>query len=168
MKFVKDINFNEKKYKSAFSKIEKLMKPKGYSVIFLSKSGNWFCPYNKEFKISTAQTEEYMLYSLLHEVGHFLLYKRKSYKKKYGIGSSVINKQIVKTRKQSDRLTKKLSKRLQFRILCLKEEIDAWDAGLKFAKEHKLKINMKNYDHLRNMSLQSYCGWVYQPENASI
>lgn len=153
------------------SDIHKLIsycKINGYKVLFKRKTHSWFCPFEKQFVISKDQIPENILYSLLHEIGHFILFRRKSYKEKYGLAATVLDSQIVKTSSQSKRLSKKLSKRLEYRILSIKEELDAWEAGLEFSKKYKIKINKKKWNLIRNYCIEGYCSWVCEPEKAFV
>lgn len=89
----------------------------------------------KIITINSRQKYENMLYSLLHEIGHYLLYRGKHYnliyEKKY-------------TPMKND-------------VLQLGEEYAAWDKGLLLAEKLGLNINRKNFDDLKIKTLK---GWI--------
>ena len=51
-------------------------------------------------------------------------------------------------------------KLLRNRIKMLVEEVNAWDRGYAFAKQEKIKLNIKNFEDCKAFCLKCYINWI--------
>lgn len=80
-----------------------------------------------------SQNKLNLLYSLLHECGHVMLYKQNGYKKQF--------KSLFKAQRDA--------RHYKSNLYCykkLKEELDAWERGKRLAKKLKIEIDIDDYD----------------------
>ena len=114
---------------------------------------NAFYSGTKRITYDRRQTDEGVLYSLLHEYGHWkLICTGNKYSKKYF------------SQKKADKDGR--SKRsIAYKVDILREEYDAWRIGLEVAKELNLKINRQNYEKHSAICLKTYCDWVCDSGN---
>lgn len=80
-----------------------------------------------------SQNQLHLLYSLLHECGHILVYNQTSYKKQF--------KSLFRAERDSRHYKSNI-----YRYKKLKEELDAWEQGKRLAKKLKIEIDHDDYD----------------------
>jgi len=114
---------------------------------------NAFYSGTKRITYDGRQADEAVLFTLLHEYGHYKLRcAGKKYAKRYF------------SQKKADKDGR--SKRsIAYKVDILREEYDAWRIGLEVAKELNLKINRQNYEKHSAICLKTYCGWVCDSGN---
>jgi len=116
----------------------------GYKVL-IKKIKNQGISYinfeNKEIVIHSGTTKERQLYTILHELGHYIILfeKAKKYKKTLGF-------QMEKFSKNS----------LVHKTAILEEEIEAWKLGFKLVKKLGIKINRHNFEIFKSSLLATY------------
>ena len=98
----------------------------------------------KKVVLSTRQSTQNQLFSILHECGHLLI---RSNKKKYKAEYPLLNK--FEENETS-------IKPLRFFIEETKEEILAWDKGWKLARQMKFIIEEKKYRHYAATCVMTY------------
>ena len=94
--------------------------------------------------INSSNLAETQLYRLLHEIGHIILSEEKDYFEKFNEDYDSI----------------KNLKLLRNRIKMLVEEVNAWDRGYAFAKQEKIKLNIKNFEDCKAFCLKCYINWI--------
>lgn len=147
---------NNKYHIENLDKLIKLCKEKfSYNVIIEKNLINEVSFDNKTINLNSNQTDEFKVYTLLHEIGHIILTNRPSYSKKY-------NMKLIRelSEKQSTQLHKKSSKKLSYRVSVLHEELDAWYEGLNFCKKIKMTINEKKFRDLMSLCIRGYARYV--------
>lgn len=81
------------------------------------------------------------IYSMLHELGHTVIHGKKNFAEKYyrtyEIGGHVAIDLVASAQ-------------------IMKEEIEAWDQGLKLAKKLGIKIDRKDYERYASKCLMNY------------
>tara|TARA_R100000808_G_scaffold24084_1_gene54610 strand:- start:825 stop:1226 length:402 start_codon:yes stop_codon:yes gene_type:complete len=107
-------------------------------VIYENGIENAYYPEDDMIIISTKQTKEMRLYSLLHEVGHVV-----------SRPDNVVVQEVNKKRFTWDE-----------KVGILKEEYRAWDEGKKLAAEMCLGIDRERYDKLATKCLKDYILWA--------
>lgn len=93
--------------------------------------------------INAVQSTKSKLFSLLHECGHVILFKKSTYSKDY--------KAI-----DMARMDGRSSRSDVFKYKKLREEIEAWEHGYILAKELGIKINKEEYDKFASKCFKSY------------
>lgn len=87
-----------------------------------------------------------MLYILLHEIGHALIFETEAYMESFG----EISKQVNKPREEQDNV---------YHYQVLKEEMLAWETGLNLAESLNIFIDFEDYDR---HAADSYMSYVYR------
>ena len=83
------------------------------------------------------------VYSILHEIGHYLISIDKKYQKEKTFA-------LCNFEKRS----------LAYKLCEIEEEYEAWHRGMQVAKHLKLKINKRNYEMAKVKALATYFRWA--------
>ena len=109
-------------------------------------------PGSKTISISTRQSLENQVYTMLHECGHVLVQtNHAAYAKRYPATAkmnmcSAIDRRLEKTKK--------------YKVDVLSEEIEAWQRGLKLADRLGIYVEKDNYIKIMNRCIFSYVEWA--------
>jgi Zn-dependent peptidase ImmA (M78 family) len=117
----------------------------GVKVEFNSEGDNAYYPIPNIIRINTRQNVKSRYYSLLHEVGHYLLRQQSDFGTKYLIDHSFSNKNKDK------------------RIDVLREEIAAWDKAYEFISINKYAFEESKWQHYSKKFIYQYAMWVVNP-----
>ena len=117
--------------------------PKGISLI---------CFGSKQILIHSNLNKERQCYTIIHELGHLVLYKHKRKKFNKTLGY------------QYEKFTKKS---MVYKIAEIEEEIVAWRSGYKLAKKLKLKINRDNFELYKSSLITTYLVYALKAKNNS-
>ena len=105
-----------------------------------------YSPLARTITISTLQSREEKIFTILHELGHHLIYMSRKKKSRYlGI-------------KMDDYFSNKVTKRIKLGVLT--DEIMAWERGFSLGNKLNIKINQKAFDKVRVKSLGTYIKWA--------
>lgn len=108
-------------------------------------------PEGNEILLSMWQTDEFLFYTFLHEVGHMIIAGRDNYWEKYpGLLLKESNK--------------------KYRMDYLEHEMEAWRCGLDLSGELGIEsfIDLKKWNNLRWQCLYSYTRWTVDPSRYEI
>lgn len=119
---------------------------KGLKITFSSDGENAYFPLTNEIRINSKQNIASKYYTLLHEVGHYLLRQQSDFSSKYLVDHSLG------------------SKNKNSRIDVLREEIVAWDKALQFAEDNNLKFEKEKMDYYSKKYIYQYALWTVNPE----
>ncbi len=116
---------------TSLQKIEKWINKQGYTLHW----GREDCVLwdEKIVSITSTLSRKYKLYSLLHEVGHVILYS-KDYMKNY------------KSVNTGENIDHRHAQSLVFRVKKIDEEMSAWKRGYSLSKKLGIRISRKAYD----------------------
>ena len=114
-----------------FNKLKKWVEKNGYTVEMSNSDEVHY--YEKKVLLCKNQPGINLIYSFLHECGHVVLYKKKSYDVDY----KILNSANEDGRHLKGNL---------FKYKQLKEEIQAWESGYKLSKKLKINIDKDAYD----------------------
>lgn len=122
-------------------KISDWLSKNGYRLI---QSNLDFVDYtNKEVHFCSRLSDKNKIFSILHECGHIVVSKKRNYSKMYkAVEKSYFDSRI----KRSD----------LFKYQHIKEEIDAWQRGLKLAKSLNIKIDKDEYEKYAAKCVKTY------------
>jgi len=137
---------NQIDWKKQLNKLIKYSKKNGYEVkVEKAKGGiSTICFETKVITIHSRYPKERQLYTLLHELGHFLIHRdQKEYTR--GIG-------YVPTYYDNKSIINKLSE--------VEEEFEAWRQGRELAKKLKIKIDRDNFEKFKASLLTTYFMWA--------
>jgi len=118
---------------------------RGVIVKFNSEGDNAYYPEPNTIAINTRQNKKSKYYSLLHEVGHYLLRQDKDFSTKYLIDQTFSSKTKDK------------------RIDVLREEVAAWDKAYEFATINQFPIEKDKWDFYSKKFIYQYAVWVINP-----
>jgi len=129
----------------AIQKVVEHLKEQKLTVSFNSEGDNAFYPQQNVIAINTRQNVKSRYYSLLHEVGHYMLRKQDDFAAKYLIDHTF----SVKTKNT--------------RIDVLREEVAAWDKAYEFATINQFPIEKDKWDFYSKKFIYQYAVWVINP-----
>ena len=115
-------------------------------IEFNSVGDNAYFPITNTIAVNTRQNIYSKYYSLLHEVGHYLMRQRADFSTKYLFDHS------------------SGSKNKESRIDVLREEIVAWDTALQFAEDNQYGIDKKKWNHYSKKFIYQYALWTINPQ----
>ena len=126
-------------------KIEPWLKARGFQLSLVPLH-NDICFNKKRVRVCPKQRPFAQIVSALHECGHLLIYLcRKKLETRVVAGTSF---------KTWWKLQKSNSKNSQ--LLCIQEEMTAWDRGVRLAKRLNIHLNKRELQFQRTRSLLSY------------
>lgn len=134
-----------KKTKS-LDKLNEWIERRGYTL----RSGKVDCIIysDKVIQINFTKNNKHAIYSLLHECGHLIGFNRASYNREFSnLSASESDKRVRRTNR--------------FKYELLKDEMFAWEAGLKLATRLKIEIDSKDYYNYASkwyMTYVKFCG----------
>lgn len=137
---------NKDETQESINKLCKFLTEKGLKITFSSEGDNAFYPILNEISVNTRQNVYSKYYSLLHEVGHYLMRQRADFSTKYLVDHTFG------------------SKNKSSRIDVLREEIVAWDTALQFAEDNEFQIDKKKWDHYSKKFIFQYALWTVNPQ----
>ena len=129
----------------SLSKITKWINKKGFEL----KSGKEDCIYfeQKTININFNKNDVHIIYSILHECGHLVVFNRHSYEREFSnLIVSEDNKRVLRTNR--------------YKYELLKDEMLAWESGLKLAERLKIKVDQDDYYLYASKCFMSYVKWV--------
>lgn len=129
----------------AINKLTEYLTSKGVTVNFNSEGDNAYYPEPNIIAINTRQNIKSKYYSLLHEVGHYLLRQEKDFSTKYLVDQTF----SVKTKNK--------------RIDVLREEVVAWEKAYEFAVNNEFPIEKDKWDFYSKKFIYQYAVWVINP-----
>lgn len=119
-----------KEYNKNIKKLENWLNKKNFDLILSSKSSD--IVFNSKFckcvEINTSFSYKNQIFALLHECGHILVQSRSDYDLEF-------NSDFICTNKNN----------ILYRYDTIKEELYAWEAGLKLSKRLNIKIDDNEY-----------------------
>ena len=119
---------NKKGLKTSIGKVEDYLDDLGIQVCYSDEVSDSFCDlYWYEIHIPASETQEFILFSLLHEGGHFLV-------EAHDLFDSEVEDDID----------------------IIINEVLAWESGLDIAESCELDIDMKSYYNTAKESLEKY------------
>lgn len=122
---------------------EKIINYCNFKDIDIIRSSSWYAipEENLVSEVWKGKPTRSWVYSMLHELGHIKIYNTRSYSKK-----------------NWKRIKEKYSKDVTIvsAVQILREEVEAWEAGLLIAKEIGLDIDREDYDSFLAPSLMGY------------
>lgn len=94
--------------------------------------------------LNASQTTENIYYVFIHEIGHMVgrLWTF-GWDKKYDV--------LYHSERRNS---------ATYKIARIQDEIEAWDYGLKFARDHKFRVNTTKYEKIRAECLTAYMMWA--------
>jgi hypothetical protein len=129
----------------ALNKLTDYLKNKGIEVKFNSVGDNAYFPELGIITINTRQNLSSRYYSMLHEVGHYLLRQQNDFSTKY-----LIDHNFSSSHKNK-------------RIDVLREEVAAWDRALEFAQTNNFPCEKDKWEHYSKKFIYQYATWVVNP-----
>ena len=130
----------EERLRSQIEKIEEyLEEKKNVVVVFDRKVGNFYC--GNVITVNSCQNLTYQLHTLLHEAGHVLVRRDKTFDQKYP---------GLQKRKNSK----------SFKLDTLKEEFEAWERGHKLAKRLQIGLDETKWKKHSEQCLYDYVKWA--------
>ena len=129
----------------AINRLVENLTSKGVTVKFNSEGENAFYPESKIISINTRQNLKSRYYSMLHEVGHYLLRQENDFSTKYLMDHS------YSSRNKSGRID------------VLREEVAAWDKAFEFVKENEYPYEKEKWDFYSKKFIYQYAMWVVNP-----
>lgn len=134
----------QNEYKESIQKIEEFMKNKRLTQ--RCSNEDMFNPLQREVTYNATLNYRNRIYSILHELGHFVLgTERLQTAKEYKL-------------RQVDDIRRKRS--MRYRIEVQREEIEAWDVGFALSKDLGLDIDYDSYITYASHYIGSYCDWI--------
>lgn len=132
-------------YKKSLKKIIGWLEKKGFDL----DSGKEDCIYfeDKLVNINFNKNQTHIIYSILHECGHLIVFNRDSYDREF-------SNLIVSEDKRSVLRTNR------YKYELLKDEMLAWEAGLSLAKRLKIKIDYDDYSSYSSKCFMTYVKWI--------
>ena len=126
--YLRELWLSKTNLKKAIQKVEDYLDDLGIQVCYSDEVSDSFCDlYWYEIHIPESETEESILFSLLHEGGHFLV-------EAHDLFDSDVEDDID----------------------IIINEVLAWEAGLDIAESCELDIEMKSYYNTAKESLEKY------------
>jgi hypothetical protein len=138
---------------ASVQKIRIWLKRRGYSLVEGEAPINQVCFSRKQVTLQKSLSEKSKAATLLHECGHILVYmSRKRSKKTKVSGAS-----------WTDWISLARSRCKHKEMLCLQEEMVAWDRGEKLRQRLRIRLPRRFYVLTRTKALMSYvrysAGW---------
>jgi len=138
-----EIALKKSNLKISINKIVKWLKRKHkVNTIFVANCEDEYIPWEHIIHINSRSNLKVQLNALLHEAGHVIVRQNQQEHKKKFPGIYL------------QRETKKM------KIDILREEVLAWEEGLKIAKLLKIAIEEKTFDKHRHSALSGYVEWA--------
>lgn len=120
---------------------------RGYLVLFKPGAESQIHPEGeKEVWIDCNPSKECQLHTLLHEAGHYLVSKRPGYKLKFSHGYPTSSKNALDPKCRT----------VMHWVHKLHEEFEAWEEGLRLARELGIPIRRGSWERNRCPALMSY------------
>ena len=125
-------------------KLERYCNKKGYAVLYKSVELDSIYYQDNKIVIGVNHTDEVALYCLLHEIGHAILFgKKTTYQREF------------------DQVYSKFSRQSKtYKLTAIQEELDAWKEGLKLANRLKIKIDRRKYEIYKTKCVLTYLSWT--------
>lgn len=123
--------------------LERWCNAKGYRVVCKPAAGDVVYYEKKLIVLDAKMSDEIMMYTLLHEIGHVRLFDSKKYYRIYGY----IFENFSKTS-------------LTYKCAILQEELDAWREGLKLAGMLDLYVNRRKWEVTKTKCIAGYLTWA--------
>jgi hypothetical protein len=136
---------NKQETEQAIQRLVEYLQSNKVTVEFNSEGDNAYYPIPNMIRINTRQNVKSRYYSLLHEVGHYLLRQKEDFSTKYLVDHSFS------------------SKNKDMRIDVLREEIAAWDRALEFVQAHKYPYEEIKWNFYSKKFIYQYANWVVNP-----
>lgn len=138
---------------SQIEKLSKYARRKGYnvSILKLSNDQGSICFHYKQIVIPSTITKERQFYTLLHELGHYLINVEhiEEYSKGFG------------------RQYKKFSKKsLTFLVAEIEEELEAWRLGYNLGKRMRLRINRDKFEIFKASLVMTYMSYIAEAKRS--
>ena len=130
---------------TAINRLKEHLTSKGVTVKFNSEGENAYFPEPNIISVNTRQNMKSRYYSMLHEVGHYLLRQEADFSTKYLLDHSFSNRSKDK------------------RIDVLREEIAAWDKAYSFIQENNYPFEKDKWDFYSKKFIYQYAMWVVNP-----
>lgn len=138
-------NTNNQHWNSQFQKLQNHANGRGWQV----KVGRFLPNTADEAKsLVTIQktTPEMMVYYLIHEMGHMLLFFSNDYSTRF--------------RNFAEARDRKAYGTAQYRVGKVEEELAAWDEGLNLATLLGISVDEKKFNKLKTKCITSYMVWA--------
>lgn len=120
---------------------------RGYDVVFKRGAESQIHPEGeKEVWIDSRPSLECQLYTLLHEAGHLRVSKRHGYRSKFSHGYVTSSKNSLDPKCRT----------VMHWVHKVHEEFEAWEEGLKLARELGIPIDRRGWESNRCPALMSY------------
>lgn len=128
-----------------FNRLVEYLRHNKVRIEFGADVDNAYFPITNTISINTRQNIKSRYYSLLHEVGHYLLRQQHDFSTKYLVDHtfSVKNKNM--------------------RLDVLREEIAAWDKALEFIQLNKYSYEQDKWNYYSKKFIYQYANWVVNP-----
>lgn len=122
---------------------EKIINYCNFKDIDIIRSSSWYATPEENLvsEVWKGKPTRSWVYSMLHELGHIKIYNKTSYSKK--------NWKRIKEKYSNDNTVVSA-------VQILREEVEAWEAGLLIAKEIGIDIDREDYDSFLAPSLMGY------------
>ena len=130
---------------AALEKVHRWLKARSFSLSFV-KRFNDVCFHKKRVRIQETMSESSQVTTALHECGHILIFLARKRLVSRDVAGASYNTWL--------KLQKSSSKDAQ--LLCLQEEMVAWDRGMRLAKRLKIRVRVEHARLQRTRSLMSY------------
>jgi hypothetical protein len=125
-----------------------LEEKRNIDVCFARDNPNEYWYEEKIICVNTRQNYRSQLHTLLHEAGHAnLMYNKKRYSEKFPMFSTVKGRS---------------GKSKAHLIETLREEVEAWNEGLRIASRIGIDVDKKWYFHHQSEALYTYVKWIGQ------
>lgn len=99
--------------------------------------------------INSKQTPKKKFFCLVHEVGHFVLRRKRQFKTRFP-------EDYVKEDKEKQKKTR------QFVVDTLREEVLAWESGLDYVESLGIEVDRESYNRQRTSALYKYIEWALE------
>lgn len=129
----------------AINKLTKYCEKRGWEVEFSRTKADEAFPDRNLIILNSRHKTEILFYFFLHEIGHMIMWHSEDYEERYG---RLLNKRSVWSQ--------------TYRVCRVEEELEAWNTGLKFAKDFSLPYNKKKFEELKASMVSSYMLWANQ------
>ena len=129
----------------AFQKLCDYLSLKGVKVEVASDGENAFFPLTNTIRVNSKQNFNSRYYTLLHEIGHYLLRQENDFSEKYleDVTRHSANKEN--------------------RIDVLREEIVAWEKCLEFAEKNNFFVDKTQWKKYSKKYIYQYALWTVNP-----
>lgn len=131
-------------YKSQCLKVIEYCNKQKIKVILNDVTEDCCYPHVKLIYISTGQTWQNRLYTLLHEIGHMKIYKKRKEWLDYFSCYAC------------DETDGRKMRSISYQVSLVAEEIEAWKIGMKLGKKLGVHIDKNKYNAIMNKCIMSY------------